>query len=107
MRELDERRSKHRFGLSYDLDYSVVGQRTQASGHGQSINISSGGILFTTERVLYIGNTVQADLRWPVKLDNQIALKLTLVGTIVRVESGSPLRAAMRINRHEFRTFRD
>ena len=98
-----DRRSRHRFEFSYELQYRAVGQRAKESGHGQSINLSSNGLLFTSEHILDVGMTVEADLQWPIKLDNRVALKLAVVGTIVRVESGNPMKAAMRIDRYELR----
>jgi hypothetical protein len=73
------------------------------SGHGTSetLNISSKGLLFSTDAQLQSGQLVQVSLDWPARLENQIALKLVAEGRIVRNGGG---QAAMTIDKYEFRT---
>lgn len=71
------------------------------SGLGKTINISSTGVLFTTDKLLIPGRRLEVSINWPAQLNNQCALKLVARGRIVRFEHG---KAAMEIQQYEFRT---
>jgi hypothetical protein len=71
------------------------------TGMGTTLNIGSGGVLFTTEQRLPIGRVVEVAVNWPARLDGTCALKFVASGRVVRSEEG---RAAVRIERYEFRT---
>jgi hypothetical protein len=71
------------------------------SGAGKTLNIGSGGILFTTEGKLPMGRTVQLSVDWPVRLGGACALQFVTVGKVVRSEAA---KAAVRIERYEFKT---
>ena len=99
-----ERRGTSRFPLREEVKYKVLHARSgESSGSGQTINFGSGGILFTTEEKLPIGRMVELSVSWPARLDGTCALKFVAVGRVVRAE---PTRAAVRIERYEFRTRR-
>ena len=70
-------------------------------GYGKTVNVSSNGILFTTERPLGCNDRVEVAVNWPAFLDNKCPLKLVTRGRIVRSED---LRAAVAIEHYEFRT---
>ena len=103
-RSRDERRLRRRFPLSYELRYRTLENEDREPGQGKTINISSRGLLFTIDRVLSPGMKVEIHVDWPFKLDDRVALKLVLFGRVVRVQGKEHLQAAMRIERHEFRT---
>ena len=65
------------------------------------MNIGSSGILFTTEERLPLGRTVEISVNWPARLGGTCPLKFVAVGRVVRAEID---RAAVRIERYEFRT---
>jgi hypothetical protein len=67
------------------------------------LNISSKGLLFSTEEALQPGQLLQVSVDWPARLENQVPLKLVAEGRIVRNLNGL---AAMRIDKYEFRTRR-
>jgi len=71
------------------------------TGSGTTLNIGSGGILFTTEEKLPIGKTVELSVNWPARLDGNCPLQFVAIGRIVRSENN---RAAVRIDRYEFKT---
>ena len=51
-----ERRQKRRFRIEQDVKYKMLyGQRIAETGSGKTMNISSGGVWFTTENVLTPG----------------------------------------------------
>jgi hypothetical protein len=72
-----------------------------AIGTGKTLNIGSGGVLFTTEDELPLGRTVELSVNWPARLDGTCPLKFVAVGRVVRTEA---VIAAVRIERYEFRT---
>jgi len=72
-----------------------------ASGVGKTLNIGSGGILFTTEEKLPMGRLVEVAVNWPVRLDGACPLQFVAVGKVVRSEAA---KAAVQIDRYEFKT---
>ena len=99
-----ERRATSRFPLREDVKYKVLHTKAlETIGSGQTLNIGSGGILFTTDERLPVGRMVELSVNWPARLDGTCALKFVAVGRVVRSEAN---RAAVRIERYEFRTRR-
>jgi hypothetical protein len=99
---LPDRRGTNRFPVREDVRYRVIQARTaKISGCGATLNIGSGGILFTTEDKLPVGRTVELSVNWPARLDGTCPLQLVAIGRVVRSEAQ---RAAVSIERYEFRT---
>jgi hypothetical protein len=73
----------------------------KVSGVGTTLNIGSGGILFTTEDRLPLGRMVEMSVNWPARLDGVCPLQFVATGRVVRSD---PRRAAVRIERYEFKT---
>jgi hypothetical protein len=97
-----ERRGTGRFPLQEELRYRLLQSKTlQVSGSGQTLNIGSGGILFTTEDKLPIGRLVELSVNWPARLGGTCPLKFVAIGRVIRSEAD---RAAVRIERYEFKT---
>lgn len=96
-----ERRGTSRFPLQEDVQYKVLHRASRISGTGRTLNIGSSGILFTTEEKLPLGRTVEISVNWPARLGGTCPLKFVAVGRVVRAEAG---KAAVRIERYEFRT---
>jgi c-di-GMP-binding flagellar brake protein YcgR len=102
--ETAERRETSRFPVQEDVKYTVVHSKTlKTSGSGKTLNFGSGGILFTTEDRLPVGRIVELSVRWPAMLGGTCPLQFVATGRVVRAESN---RAAVRIERYEFRTRR-
>ena len=98
----DERRAADRFPIERELRFRILGKRGSAEeGTGQTINISSNGVLFTTDKILLPGKRIEVAISWPAQLDNRCLLKLVARGKISRLEQG---RAAVEILQYEFRT---
>jgi hypothetical protein len=72
-----------------------------AAGSGQTLNASSGGILFESSCPLNEGVELELAIDWPGSAGGSAGLALWLTGTVVRVEQN---RAAVAIARHAFRT---
>jgi hypothetical protein len=97
-----DRRHSDRFPIEREVRFRVLSKRAgEESGDGKTINISSAGVLFTTDRMLLPGRRLEVAISWPAQLDNKCALKLVARGRVVRFEEG---RAAMEIQQYEFRT---
>jgi hypothetical protein len=97
-----DRRGADRFPIERDIRYRVITKRgVSEEGFGKTINISSNGVLFTTDRVLSPGKRVELSISWPAQLDQKCPLKLVARGRIARQEQG---KAAAEIIQYEFRT---
>ena len=66
-----------------------------------TLNISSKGVLFSSVERFEPGSILEVTLDWPVRLNQQVPLKLVVVGHVLRSADGC---TAVRINHYEFRT---
>jgi len=98
---MSERRETTRFPLCEEVKYKLVHGKIVTTGIGKTLNIGSGGVLFTTEQRLPMGRTIEIAVNWPARLDGTCPLKFVASGRIIRAEDD---RAAVRIERYEFRT---
>ena len=97
-----DRRLTSRFPLQQEVRYRLVQSRSEsARGVGQTVDISSGGILFTTTERLPLGRMVEVAVHWPARLNGTCALQFVARGRVVRSDGKT---AAVRIQRYEFRT---
>ena len=97
-----DRRTSDRFPIERELRYRVLNKRgAEEAGSGTTVNMSSSGVLFTTEALLLPGKKLEMSISWPAQLDNKCALKFVARGRVVRSEAGM---AAIEIQQYEFRT---
>jgi c-di-GMP-binding flagellar brake protein YcgR len=97
-----ERRLKRRVQIEQDVRYKMLyGQRIAETGSGKTVNISSGGVWFTTETMLTSGMPIELSMTWPVLLNDSCPMKLMIYGCVVRSNDKG---AAVAIERYEFRT---
>ncbi|MBM3775603.1 MAG: hypothetical protein FJW37_10645 [Acidobacteria bacterium] len=97
-----EQRAKRRYPLEREVKYRLLsGHQIAETGIGKTLNISSGGVSFTTTQDIHIGSIVELSVSWPALLNNVCPMKLMVFGRIVRSSGGIP---AMTIERYEFRT---
>jgi len=98
----DDRRSSDRFPIEREVRFKILNRKgSEEEGAGVTINMSSNGVLFTTDRMLLPGRRLEVAISWPAQLNSKIALKLVARGRVVRAEDG---RAAIEIHQYEFRT---
>ena len=99
----DDRRVSNRLPIEREVRYKVIGgkQNVRPTGSGKTVNMSSGGVLFTTESGLPAGARVEIAVSWPARLNGATPLKLVAVGVLVRSEEK---QAAISIQRYEFKT---
>ena len=72
-------------------------------GTGKTINMSSCGILFTSDQVLPVGRRLELSISWPALRNRKLAIRLLARGRVVRVEY-SLTATAIEIQQHEFLT---
>ena len=96
-----ERRLASRFPLQQELRYRLLHARRACAGTGETLDISSKGILFTTTERLPPGAMIEIAMHWPARLNGNCLLQFVATGRVVRSNSNS---AAVRIQRYEFRT---
>jgi hypothetical protein len=97
-----DRRGADRFPIEREVRYRILNKRSSGEeGTGRTINISSNGVLFTTDQILVPGKRLELSISWPAQLDNKCQLKLVARGRVARLEQG---RAAIEIQQYEFRT---
>ena len=99
--EAKDRRASSRFPIERELRYRLLNKKTwEEEGSGRTINMSSGGILFSAPQVLLPGRRVEVSISWPAQLNDRCALRFVARGRVVRFENGA---AAIEILQHEFR----
>jgi hypothetical protein len=97
-----DRRNDRRYRIHLELRWKLIRRRRVLdTGTGQTVDLSSGGILFDPGRQLPMGLNVELAIAWPVLLRNEAPMQLIVSGRIVR--SGQN-RAAVSMTQHEFRT---
>ena len=99
----EDRRMRQRFPLSLDVEYSIRTEDSVVSGHGRTLDLSSRGLRFTTEKPLPIGPAINVAIEWPQTLTDGVPLRLVLAVEVMR-RSGAEMAA--RIYQYEFRTRR-
>ncbi|HUA58889.1 MAG TPA: PilZ domain-containing protein [Verrucomicrobiae bacterium] len=99
---IPDRRANSRFPVQEDVSYRVIHSHSApVSGTGSTVNIGSGGLLFTTNEDLEVGRTVEVAVNWPAKLGGTCPLRFVAIGRVVRSQHG---QTAVRIQRYEFKT---
>jgi PilZ domain-containing protein len=97
-----DRRQSDRFELEREVRYRVLNKRGgEEAGEGNTVNISSSGVLFTSNHMLLPGRRLELAISWPAQLNNEVPLKLVARGRVVRFQEGF---AAIEIQQYEFRT---
>ena len=97
-----DRRTADRFPIEREVRYKVLNKKnSDEMGVGQTVNMSSNGVYFTTEHMLLPGKRLELAISWPAQLNDTCPLKLVARGRVVRFEPG---KAALEIQHYEFRT---
>jgi len=97
-----ERRRSSRFPIERELRYKTLNHRAEPLvGTGKTLNISSSGVLFTTEHDLPVGTRLEVSISWPAQLNDRCLLNLVARGRVTRNAKG---QLALQIQQYEFRT---
>jgi hypothetical protein len=80
----NERRLKSRYPLELNVRYQTVAATGALSGVGQTVNMSSSGMLLACASRIPEGTRVKTFVEWPSLLNGTTPLQLITVGTVVR-----------------------
>jgi hypothetical protein len=97
----NERRLKSRYPLELNVRYQTLGAAGPVSGIGQTVNMSSSGMLLSCPRVMPEGTRVKTFIEWPSLLNGTTPLQLITVGTVVRCTS---MGVSIVFESYQFRT---
>jgi hypothetical protein len=98
-----ERRLSQRYPMQRQIQFKSRRSRSALIGSGTTVNMSSRGVLFTTDQPLPEGERLTMEVGWPVLLDAAVPLKLVTCGRVVWCENS---HTAVRFDKWEFRTRR-
>jgi hypothetical protein len=97
----NERRLKSRYPLELNVRYQTLGAAGPVAGNGQTINMSSSGMLLACPRTIPEGTRVKIFVEWPSLLNGTTPLQLITVGTVVRCTS---IGVSIVFESYQFRT---
>jgi hypothetical protein len=90
-----DRREDRRYDLELDLQFSYQQDGGTCWGVGRTVELSRGGIRFSTETPPPNGIGVELRIHWPFLLQDVIPLQLVMRGTILRSDfRGTVLKVA-------------
>jgi hypothetical protein len=81
---VNERRVKSRYPLELNVRYQTMGAAGPGAGAGQTLNISSSGMLLACASNIPEGTRLKLYVEWPSLLNGTTPLQLITVGTVVR-----------------------
>ena len=97
-----DRRHTDRFPIEREVRYRILDKRSAAeSGAGNTVNMSSSGVLFAAGQDVRRGARIELSINWPVKLNDKCALRFIARGRVVRSLPGR-LRWRQRIHQSRF-----
>jgi hypothetical protein len=98
-----ERRSGIRYPLQLGVRYRTHDRRRSVMGVGETLNVSSSGVLVVSQHDVWAGARLEMTLDWPYQLDEAIPLQLVLGVRVVRYTKSA---FAGAIVQYQFRTMR-
>jgi len=100
--QASDRRGSNRFPFREEVRYRILSAKAAGGEcYGRTIDMSSGGVLFTTEAALPHGRLIEIAVNWPARLGGVCPLQFVAVGRVVRSDSAS---AAVHIRKYQFKT---
>jgi hypothetical protein len=97
-----DQRLHRRYPIELDVEFELLNKgRVELAGSARTLNISTGGVLFSTQHSLPAGGLIKLAINWPFLLEGVCRLKLVVRGRIVRSDGQ---RIAIQTKHHEFRT---
>jgi len=93
-----EQRKHQRFELR--LPFEVVTNGSRSKVRGETRNVSSAGVLFTTESQLPLGEAIEYLITFPRTPGTRKDVRLRCVGKVIREDSQSAFAASLE--RYEF-----
>jgi hypothetical protein len=96
-----ERRIKSRYPLELNVRYHTVGSAALVAGVGQTVNISSKGMLLTCSGNIPEGARMKMFIEWPSLLNGTTPLQLITLGIVVRRTTSG---ISIMFENYQFRT---
>src|SRR5271170_7525149 len=97
----NERRAKSRYPLELKVRYQTMGAAGPVAGVGQTLNMSSSGMLLTCGSDIAEGVRLRIFIEWPSLLNGTTPLQLITVGTVVRC---TEVGVSIAFESYQFRT---
>jgi hypothetical protein len=89
------------FPIQQAIAFRVLdGSRRGTTGQGNTTELSSHAVHFTTDCQIEREASVELSIDWPMLLDGQTPLKLVVKGTVIRHDQGT---VVVSVQRFEFR----
>ncbi len=105
-----ENRKKRRYELRLPVELVRAG-RVQVHNQGETRNVSTGGVLFTSDARVNIGQPIEYLIRLPAAPNSEVRVRLRCLGTVLRLERSpdnkyengpGSIRVAATMERYEF-----
>jgi len=97
-----DRRRDRRYEVSLKLQWTITHRRRLLDwGTGTTVDLSSSGILFQTDRQIPVDCFVELSICWPVLLNDSQPMQLIVMGRVTRLSGGC---VAIQMLQHGFRT---
>jgi hypothetical protein len=93
-----EQRKNQRFDLR--LPFQIVGSGTNVKINGETRNVSSSGVLFTSKAPVPVGDAIEYMITFPKAPGARNEVRLRCVGKVLRQERESAFAATLE--RYEF-----
>jgi hypothetical protein len=93
-----EQRKNQRFSLR--LPFQIVGSGTNIKTSGETMNVSSSGVLFTSKDRVPLGDPIEYVIAFPKAPGSRSDVRLRCVGKVVREDTESAYAATLE--RYEF-----
>jgi len=95
---MNEQRKNQRFDLK--LPFEIIRTGTNGPMVGETKNVSSSGVLFTSEASVAVGEPIEYMITFPKPANSRAAVRLRCVGTVLREDAESKFAATLE--RYEF-----
>ncbi len=97
----NERRVKSRYPIELNARYQTMGAGGPVAGVGQTVNMSSSGMLLACGSEIPVGTRLKTFVEWPSLLNGTTPLQLITVGTVVRC---TQIGVSILFDSYQFRT---
>jgi hypothetical protein len=96
--KVNEQRRNQRFELK--LPFEIIRGGTNTKTLGETKNVSSSGVLFTSETAVEVGEPIEYLITFPKPAGSRSEVRLRCVGTVLREDEQSKFAATLE--RYEF-----
>lgn len=95
---MTEQRRNQRFDLK--LPFEIIRMGTNTKMVGETKNVSSSGVLFTSNAAVAVGEPIEYFITFPKQPNSRAEVRLRCVGTVLREDP--ELKFAATLERYEF-----